>query len=484
MSATTTLPETPVSLPSGANEELAGPPRSADPHPARGTAPVTQTERISSIDLLRGFSLMGILLMNICDFALPGWNYAVPLTTVKPVFSGPHAHVNTVLWFARWMFAEGKMRALFSMLFGAGIILLTQRAEDRGAGVRTADVFTRRNMWLTLFGLIHCYLIWNGDILFFYGTAALLFMFPFRHCRPKTLFWAAGIILLLNTGLVNIGRTFGELHAKHAAEQANFALAQHQVLTEDQIDSLKSWQKVQDYWRPGSKKLYKDIAGHQGYLAAQGSDAADAFRGETLGAYAGFGDWAGMMLLGMALFRLGFFQLRASTRTYALTAVFGLAIAWAVTFAGCWVSWKSHFDLFTSAFWLSAPYDLTRVTGALGNAAVLLLLLRFCVFKRLLGWVADVGQMAFSNYILTSLCMKTLFQWSPLHWYGYVEYYKIYYAVAGMWAVNLLFSTLWLRHFRFGPLEWCWRSLTYWKRQPMRLSTPIVPAPLPTALAA
>jgi uncharacterized protein len=74
--------------------------------------------------------------------------------------------------------------------------------------------------------------------------------------------------------------------------------------------------------------------------------------------------------------------------------------------------------------------------------------------------------MALSNYILTSLTMKTIFVWGAWHWYGYVEYYKLYYAVAGMWAVNLIFSTLWLKKFQFGPIEWCWRSLTYWKRQP------------------
>ncbi len=469
MSAIPALPDIPV-LPAFADEELAGPPHvPALPDPLSATAPVAQSERLSTIDLLRGFSLMGILLMNICDFGMPSWDYAIPLTTVKPVFSGPHATANTVLWFLRWMLAEGKMRALFSMLFGAGVILLTERAENRGAGVRTADIFTRRNMWLTLFGILHCYLIWNGDILFFYGASALLFMFPFRHCRPKTLFWTAGIILLLNTAVVNSGQTFGELSARKAAAKANLALQHHQVLTEEQIDQLKSWKKVQDHWRPDEKKLYKEIAAHHGYLAAQGADAGDAFRAETLGQYAGFGDWVGMMLLGMALFRLGFFQLKASTRTYALVAILGLAISWGVTFAGCWIGWKGHFDLFQTQFWLNVPYDLTRLTGALGNAAVLLLMVRFGLFPWLLARVANVGQMAFSNYILTSLCMKTLYQWSPLHWYGYMDYYKLYYAVAAMWAINLVFSALWLRSFRFGPLEWCWRSLTYWQRQPMRL---------------
>ncbi|HEY4011513.1 MAG TPA: hypothetical protein VGM11_15265 [Acidobacteriaceae bacterium] len=157
--ATTTISADQTPLPPGANEELAGPPHI---DPMLATRPVEPSERISTIDLLRGFSLMGILVMNITDFAFGFNNYAFPLSTVKPVFNGPHWHANTIAWFLRWILAEGKMRALFSMLFGAGVILLTSRAERRGAGIRGADIYTRRNMWLVLFGMLHCYLIWTA----------------------------------------------------------------------------------------------------------------------------------------------------------------------------------------------------------------------------------------------------------------------------------------------------------------------------------
>jgi uncharacterized protein len=478
MSTVSAVPDQ-AALAPGANEELAGPPR-IDPFLA--TRPVEPSERISSVDIIRGFSLMGILVMNITDFAYGFANYAVPLSTAKPVFNGPHWKLNTVAWFLRWILAEGKMRALFSMLFGAGIILLTARAETRGAGVRAADIYTRRNMWLVLFGMLHCYLIWNGDILYFYGIAALLFLFPFRNLKPKKLLWTAGIILLINTLIVGFGQTFAMMHTMKQAEKANLALAHHQVLTEDQISDLKSWQNFQDRWRMPTKKIYKDIAAHQHGWLSQGADAKDALMGELKGAYFGFGDWVGLMLLGMGLYRLGFFSLKCSTRTYALTAVIGLGIAWPLTFWGCWHAWRSHFDMFATAYALNFPYDVTRVAGALGNASVLLLLARFGLFKWLLARIAAVGQMALSNYILTSLTMKVIFVWGSWHWYGYVEYYKIYYAVAAMWAVNLIFSTLWLRAFRFGPLEWCWRSLTYWKRQPMKLAAP-QPAPVEPAPA-
>lgn len=469
-----------------ANEELAGPPHvpAFALDPALATQPVSRAERISSIDLLRGFSLMGILVMNITDFALPGFDYAYPLSTVKPVFSGPHWHLNTAVWVLRWILAEGKMRALFSMLFGAGVILLTTRAQERGAGIRAADIYTRRNMWLVLFGMLHCFLIWNGDILFFYGVAALIFLFPFRNLKPKALLWTAGIVLLLNTLGVQMGQTFGNMAAKKNADKINVMLAQHKPITEDQAGALKSWHDAQNNWRPDDKKLYKNIAARQHGWLAQGADFLNAGQNEALGAFLGWGDWFGLMLLGMAVYRLGFFSLKCSTRTYVLTAIIGLGISWSLTLWGCLYSIHHGFDIISTSMVLQWPYDLTRVSGALGNAAVLLLLVRAGLFRWLLARIAAVGQMAFSNYILTSLTMRTAFVWGPWHLYGYVEYYKLYYAVAAMWITNMIFSTIWLRFFRFGPLEWCWRSLTYWKRQPMRLTGPVLTEPAPVIVSA
>jgi uncharacterized protein len=447
-------------VPAGTPEELAG--------PGYVAAPVTRQDRVSSIDMLRGFSLMGILVMNICDFAYGFRNYAYPLSTVKPVFSGPHWKVNTAVWFLRWILAEGKMRAMFSMLFGAGVILLTQRAEQRGAGVKVADIYTRRNMWLVLIGMLHGYLIWSGDILFYYGTAALLFLFPFRNVRVKRLMWVAGIVLLINSLLVNGGQYAGAYFAKQAAAKANAKLAQHQALNEDEVSSLKQWQDMQDRWRMSDKVHHEDIAAMQkGYLKAQAHTAKDVLMGELKGAYFAFGDWVGMMLLGMALYKNGFLSGRLSMKTYAWTAGIGLALAWGVTGVGAWKAWAGHFDMFQTTRWMQFPYDIGRVAGALGNAGLLLLIFKAGGLKWLFRRIGAVGQMALSNYLLTSLTMQIIFAWGPWHWYGYVEYYKIYFAVAGMWVVNMTFSSIWLRYFEFGPMEWVWRSLTYWKRQPM-----------------
>jgi uncharacterized protein len=318
--------------------------------------------------------------------------------------------------------------------------------------------------------MLHGYLIWSGDILFYYGLAALLFLFPFRNVRVKRLMWVAGIILFINSVLMFGGQYGSEYSAQKAAAKANAKLAQHQTLTEDEVGALKRWSDVQERWRMSGKKKYEDIAAMQkGYWKAQGHMAGNVLRGELKGAYFGFGDWVGLMLLGMALYKNGFLAGRLSMKTYAWIAVIGLALAWGVTGFGAYKAWAGHFDMFKTLLWMQAPYDIGRIAGALGNAALLLVLLKAGVFKWLLQRVAAVGQMALSNYLLTSITMQVIYVWGPWHWYGYVEYYKIYYAVTGMWIFNMAFSSIWLRYFEFGPMEWVWRSLTYWKRQPMRI---------------
>jgi uncharacterized protein len=123
--------------------------------------------------------------------------------------------------------------------------------------------------------------------------------------------------------------------------------------------------------------------------------------------------------------------------------------------------------MFQTMLWMLTPYDVGRVAGALGTAGLIVLVVKAGALRWLTRPVAAVGQMALTNYLLTSITMQLVYVWGPWHWYGYVEYYKIYYAVAAMWVFNMAFSSVWLRYFEFGPMEWVWRSLTYWKRQPM-----------------
>jgi uncharacterized protein len=269
--------------------------------------------------------------------------------------------------------------------------------------------------------------------------------------------------------VLQLGHYYGSSYAaKKGADAANAKLAQHQTLTEDEVSALKRWATTQHNWRMTEKEKYADIGAMQkGYWKAQAHNAGNVLTGELKGSYFGFGDWVGMMLLGMALFKNGFLAGRLSKKVYGWTAAIGLGVAWSVTSVGAWKSWAGHFDMFQTMLWMLTPYDVGRVAGALGTAGLIVLVVKAGALRWLTRPVAAVGQMALTNYLLTSITMQLVYVWGPWHWYGYVEYYKIYYAVAAMWVFNMAFSSVWLRYFEFGPMEWVWRSLTYWKRQPM-----------------
>src|SRR5258708_7322060 len=156
------------------NEELAGPP----------PAPVAAAARLPSLDVLRGFALLGILMANIQDFASPtGILHDVPLDVVSQ--SGAHHALDVVVMTVQWLFIEGKMRALFGLLFGAGTVLFLERLEKRSGAKLAADIFHRRSMWLLSFGILHGSLIWRGDILLFYGSLALPALYPFLAAPPR-----------------------------------------------------------------------------------------------------------------------------------------------------------------------------------------------------------------------------------------------------------------------------------------------------------
>ena len=179
------------------------------------------------------------------------------------------------------------------------------------------------------------------------------------------------------------------------------------------------------------------------------------------------GDFWGMMMLGMGLLRLGVLQGHRSAGFYATMAVAGYGIgipvnAWSVY---TWIG--SGYDVMQAPF-SYAPYQVGRLAVALGHMGLLM-----TIYQR--GWLtwltrrlAAVGQMALSNYISHSVICSFVFYSHGLKLIGQLERYQLYFVVLGIWIFNLIWSPIWLRHYRFGPLEWCWRSLTYWRKQPMR----------------
>jgi uncharacterized protein len=443
-------------LPSGTPEELAGPPE----------VPVGPGERFQTLDVLRGFALLGILMLNIEDFAGHEALWDFPVGLLKPAFVGWHAPLDYAILTLKWLFAEGKMRGLFSMLFGAGVILLTERIEGRGDAARAKTIFYRRNLWLLLFGICHGFLIWWGDILLHYATVALIFLYPLRRLAARRLI-TLGLILWIAGGTFGSTRVFdvrkilrtdAQVTAARAAG-ASATLEQRAVLAADlkqqKTDAATAAQEIQE-------ERLGYTAGFRHNVAAEVNFLKLVFRSIW------FLEILGAMITGMGFYKAGFLTNRRPVRDHVLLALGGYAVSSTLVLTGLWHMYRAGFTAVADARWISIPYSTQVAMATLANTSVLLLLVRSSRLRwGVFGPLSAVGRTAFSNYILTSLICKTLFSWGPWKLYGQLEFYQWYLVVPAIWTLNLTFSSLWLRVFAFGPLEWLWRSLTYWKRQPL-----------------
>jgi uncharacterized protein len=429
--------------------------------------PTSPTERIASIDVLRGFALLGILLANIQDFAAPsGMLHDIPIDLVSG--AGMHHKISMCIMIAQWLFVEGKMRSLFGLLLGAGTVLLLGRIETRTGAARAADIFHRRYMWLILLGLIHGIFIWNGDILFQYGVIALLTLYPLRHVKASRLIFVGFAIALLG-GTLGIGNAMGISTAMHSAalqEGARATVLRHQAPTLEQQQAVDAAQEGRN----------KDLAALQesvsveraGYLKSEPENAKGFAEFNFLVVRTGWiFEVVGIMIAGMGLYKTGYLSAAFPSRIYFAVAHAGYIVSGGLVLIGFNHAAQFGFSDAVTVKWIFLPYGLEQVSGMLANASVLLLLVRHGILKPAQRALAAVGRTALSNYLLTSIICQFVFKWGPWKLFGTLDYYQQIYAVVCVWAFNIAASMIWLRFFIFGPVEWIWRSLTYWKRQPI-----------------
>jgi len=452
--------------------------------PARGdadesapplVAPATPQERIESIDVLRGVSVLGILLININSFGLPFAAYTDPSTY------GGASGANFVVWLVNHVLFEGKMRAIFSMLFGASVVILTSRAERRGGGVEIADVYYRRTLWLIAIGVLHAYFIWYGDILFFYGVVGLA-LFPFRKLSARTL-CILGVLLLCVHAVQGVrGIHKAERAARTIAEIETIERA-GQALTANQQEQLNSAREQREYFKPDARTIAAEIettrgGGYIENLKAR-SHVTASLQSDVFYRYL-IWDIAGMLLLGMGLMKLGVFDASRSVRFYVFMAIvgYGVGVPLATVLSLRWA--HSGFDVTAMFRYIRAPDDIVRFSVAAGHIAVVMLICKSGVLPATRRALAKVGRMALTNYLLMSVLCTLLFYGYGLGMFAELERFELLYVVVIVWGVNVIVSMIWLTYFRFGPIEWAWRSLTYAKVQPMWLPN----QPAATAVAA
>ena len=424
-------------------------------------APVSQQERITILDSLRGFAILGILLMNIPSFGLTGDTFAMHETGV-----------NYRTWYFINLIPDGTQRALFSMLFGAGILLFVRNVEKRAAGIRTADYFFRRQLWLLVFSLVDVFLLlWNGDILLDYSLYGML-LFTFRNLSPKKLLIAAGVCLLLmlareNRDLYKDKQVITRGEAVAALDTTKVKLIAKQ---EEELGDMTDY-KERTSLEKRIKRTEKNIRIiSTGTYEEVYENRTEHYIGHMI-QYIFFEAWDVLlfMFLGMAFFKLGILTGQAPIKIYWWMLIIGLGFGSLLSWLYLQRTVTYQYNNFEYTKHISLEYyQLHRMLRSLGLFAALMLLYRSGLFKWLFELLRPVGQMAFSNYLMQSILCGLYFNSYGFGMYGKLQRIEIYYVVGVVWLFQIIFCNTWLRYFRFGPFEWAWRSLTYWKRQPFK----------------
>jgi len=407
--------------------------------------PILSQERIALLDILRGFAIFGILLVNMELFNSPAYP--------SDVSGGTATADHLAAWLIRF-FGEGKFYTLFSFLFGLGFSLQMARAASRAARFR--PVYGRRLFVLLLIGLAHALLVWAGDILVLYAVLGVPLLL-FRASSPRTLIVWALVCLVLPIlfyagllGFVEYGRSVPQ-----AAEQV-------------------------ERWSAETAAKYEGLAGQSFQVYSHGTFAEiTAQRIQDLGFYYldpldGWLVWAphifAMFLTGLYVGRRGFLQ---HISTYV--PIFRKSMWW-----GLGLGLSGNLGFVVAADWSDPVVPsvmglVERVFFVIGAPALSLFYATAILFlveregwQKRLAPLAGVGRMALSNYLLQSVICTTIFYSYGLGLYGRAGPAAGVALTAVIFLIQVVLSVWWLRRFQFGPMEWVWRSLTYRKRQPMR----------------
>lgn len=399
---------------------------------------IAPPNRLVALDFVRGVAILGILLLNIVGFAWPEIVYVSPRAPTAPVSSA-----DDWTYLAMFVLADGKFRGLFSLLFGASLLLFVERADavgDNSGGRDGAALQRRRLGWLALFGLAHFFLLWWGDILFLYAVCGFVAL-ALRKQTPGSL--AALALTIYAAGVVGLGA----LTAVAAFDPAAGA----EIVAEYTRDARAEILLTRGPWSERfAHSLFADWSAPLTTLAMSWLETVP------------------LMLLGMALFKAGLFAGSWEAARLRRWAWRGIGGGLALTLPLAWWVWREDFDLaFTLFVWLG-PAAVGRLASTIGYAALAVLLARRFAAGALGERLVACGRMAFSNYIATSLVMTFIFHGWGLGLYASVGRFGLLGFVLLGWAMMLGWSKPWLARFRFGPLEWLWRSLTYGQIAPFR----------------
>ncbi len=389
--------------------------------------------RINQLDVMRGFALLGILIMNIISFGLPQAHYFNPHAE-----GALHGWNRAALVFAEF-FANEKFMGLFSLLFGASVVLFTDKLEEKGRSAWTFHM--RRNGWLLVFGLLHAYLLWIGDILFTYALCSV-WLFFVRKWSARSLFIASGasvLLLLLMDAMMGLSVPYWS-----AVEVTEFA----------------------EFWSPSSASIAEEVATMRGAWGDQMTmrvPSAMTMQTEYLPMLALRA--TAMMLLGMGLYKSEVLSGGMDRRWNGGFALIGLTLGLAIT--GWGFQYSQAHDWSMEVFFIGGFFRrLGMVFLVLGYVGSILWLCEGPGKSWLERWLAPLGRMALTNYLAQTVICTTLMYGHGFGLFSSLGRAQLWLVVVPIWVVQILASKWWMDRCAFGPIEWGWRSLTYWRIQP------------------
>ncbi len=413
---------------------------------AQGAAPVRADDRLVSLDVIRGLAVLMILVANVSGFAHPDLAYYWP-----PALPGGAREADGLVWLAQYVTVDGKFRGLFTILFGASMLLFLDKYDVSARGVRLQ---LRRLFWLLLFGLAHYYLLFRGDILYSYAIAGAVALFFIRMSGDRLL--ALGLVWAVMGGILSSLDYLTPALIEAGSEPAvDGAIAYYREYwaeqqTEAQLQTAlysggSYWPILSYHWQTGGTQLFS-------YFVFC------------------FFETIPTVLIGMGLYRLGCFSREQSQGGWNRLAIAGVVAALLLNLAMGVHAWREGFPPYQTQLVFFGLTGVSNLPFLLG-APVLLSQWAWRARDR---WLAEklalAGRMAFTNYLGTSLVMVLIFQGWAGGLFGELHRMEMLLVVALGWAMMITGSAFWLARFRQGPLEWLWRCLSYWRLFPNRIA--------------
>lgn len=401
-------------------------------------SPTAPKARYASVDILRGIAVLGMVFMTIQSFAMPMAAYINP--TVYESMGGNDLYV----WIFSHVFVDKKFEAIFIMLFGASLIMLSQKA--RREHLRSSNLQNRRFVYLGLFGLVHAYLLWYSDVLFGLAITGAL-MYVFRRKKSTTQI-RSGVIFLIIGSAISLIIGYSVPLWEPGEYESN----------------------LEEIWQPSSSDINEEIEFYTGPYERQILyRAPQAFQSQTSQfAYQDFWRYAGIMLIGMALYRRKAFKAKQSSRFYLKMVGYGLGLGIPLVAVETMLHFNYEWDFRMSYFFFSQLNYWGSILMAIGYTGIVMLFCKSSTRSFLAKRLAEVGRMSLSNYLLISIVCSFIFYGQGLALFGDVDRSLQAVFVLGICVLIFVFSAVWLAYFRYGPFEWLWRTFTYGKLQKIR----------------